>query len=227
MNAVCSSTLVALLVTGCTTSSQTHVVERLPQAPDDSLTYFDPALLKTTRTRQTGDEAVEISELSYTEKLWYPKHWIVAEEPSYWQLSVDQNFSEEQFVRLTILPTFSAPQIYTIRILDDGSGVWTFKQTNGKGGYGAGHRYSSSQKRSSENENSLFMRRLRRIGAFDQPYGCGPNPNTVMLDGTKIVFEFSQYGRYGFTRCGLKSEEFSAMLKSVFTDAFEDLGSLG
>ncbi len=219
--------LVALFFTGCATSLQTHAVERLPQAPNDSLTYFDPALLETIRTRQAGDAVVEISELNQTEKRWYPMHWIVAEEPSYWLLSNDQSYSEEQFVRLTILPTFSAPQIYTIRILDNGSGIWTFKQTNGKGGYGAGNGYTSSQKHSSENENSLIMQRLRSIGAFSQPYDCWPNPNTIMLDGTQIVFEFSQFGRYGFTRCGLKSEDFSSMLKSVFTDAFDDLSSVG
>lgn len=199
----------------------------MPLTPEDSLTYFDPALLKTIRTRQAGDVVVEISELSQTEIRWYSKHWIVAEEPSYWQLSNDQNYSEEQFFRLTILPTFAAPQIYTIRILDDGSGIWTFKQTNGKGGYGAGDGYSSSQKLSSENENSLIMQQLRRIGAFNQSNDCWPNPNTIMLDGTKIVFEFSQYGHYGFTRCGLKSDEFSSMLESVFVDAFEGLSSVG
>lgn len=221
-----SSALVALCFTACATNLQNDSPKELPEAPEDSLTYFDPALLKPIQTRQVGTEILEISELSEIERRWYPKHWIVAEEPSYWQLSNDRRYSEEQFVRLTVLPTFSAPLIYTIRIRGDGSGIWTFKQTNGKGGYGAGDKYWSSQKRASRRENFLILKQLKGIGAHDQPFNCWPDPNTVMLDGTQIVFEFSQHGQYEFTRCGLISGDFSSKLNSVFTDAFRDLDSI-
>ena len=190
------------------------ILNELPPPPVNNEAYFSPELrVFQTREYKYTDmvdgreveiirlyEAPDVSDLKVS---WFAKHWRMANSPSFWTLSNSPEFADSALYRMTLLPSFDAPEIMTVEVLHNGSSRWLYQVTSGLGGYDAGPVGFEKQIEKDKEETRAFLEAIQESGLVDGGTSCWPGGGlSAQVDGTHVIFEASIKGRYVFSSCG-------------------------
>jgi hypothetical protein len=122
---------------------------------------------------------------------WYSKALAALLEPSVWEMS--QQAPTVEVYRFLWLRTFRHPISVRLTVASDGTGVLTFKETNGKGGYEPGTLIRNTAEGLSKEQTQWFCDRLDDVGFRKLKPGRN---GTVGLDGARWIMEASKDGHY-------------------------------
>lgn len=205
-------------IAGCASTPGALSLSELPGAPVDAAAYFNPD--------DVGNDPLELVDLergaiSQHQISWFGKHWMTADEPSLFALSKDESRSDLAIYRLTELPTFSNPNIYTLRVAGDGTGLFEHKLLGGQGGYEPGGVISTTERLLSRSEVKRFTQALAGTGVFDRGLNCLGDPMIIILDGTRVIVESVDGDSFRMTNCGVRLEDPSMRALTLFREMVE------
>ena len=156
--------------------------------PAKAATFFSPAALNDPVLGCGRGPKQPV--ISGFEAGWFTAVWSRADEPS---LALTAAASTRPTWRFTDIPTWTAPTTYRLTEQDDGRLRMVAKRLSGKGGYDPGTLKDHVDRVLTPDEEARFRAGLRSV----DDVLADPGDNCmVVLDGTVLLFERTQAGRY-------------------------------
>jgi len=125
---------------------------------------------------------------------WYSKRLAAFQEPSIWEMS--QQAPAVEVYRFLWLRSFHNPISVRLNVANDGTGLLTSKETNGKGGYEPETLIRNTAATLSTEQTQWFLRRLDDGGFWKLPARLQVPERTYHLDGAQWIMEASKDGHY-------------------------------
>src|SRR5580698_10116337 len=124
---------------------------------------------------------------------WYSKSLTALHEKSLWEASRTQKMPSYRFLWLR---SFHHPVSVRVDVQPDGSAVVTTKVTGGQGGYEPGKLIVNRTRKLNREQTRWFLNQVDEVKFWSLPSNPPKDPNTILLDGSRWVFEGTKDAQY-------------------------------